>query len=100
MASHYRVFNETKNYHMKYKQALRAIENCAAVWIEPGRVLRDATLQESINMRNELAKQREPLADSEILGLKFQPNQSFAQSAANSRRLAYEANVFAVQAGS
>lgn len=85
---------------MKYKQALKAIENCACAWVEGkvGLEVRDLTLAESIIARNQQAREREPLANSEIHGLKFEPPIGAQAAYAMERKLAFEANRFATEA--
>jgi hypothetical protein len=73
MKKSHRVLNLTKGIRLKYSQAVRAIENCAADWVIPGISIRDLSLAESIAKRNEQAQQREPLAAAEIPGLVFDP---------------------------
>jgi hypothetical protein len=88
MTNNARVLNVSKGFTLKHKQALRAIEQCAAEWIVFGESIRDLSLSESIVKRNEQAKSREPIANAEIPGLVFQHS-----GAANERRLAQEANL-------
>ena len=73
MTNNARVFNVTRRFSLKYKQALKAVENCACAWVEIGVSIRDLTLAESIAARNKQAAEREPLAFAEIPGLIFQP---------------------------
>ena len=70
-----RVFNVTRGWWMRRKQAERAIENCAAVWVDgkEGSQIRDLKWFEAIAARNVQAKQCERLAAFELLGLKFRP---------------------------
>lgn len=90
MAQTPRVFNITRGFHLKRSQAERAIENCACVWIEYGVSVRDLTLAESIQVRNEQARVREPLAQAEIPGVTFTGSQRFD--------LIRQANEFVAQA--
>jgi hypothetical protein len=53
LALYARVFNVSRQYSMKHKQALRAVENCACAWVEFGVSIRDLTLAESIAARNQ-----------------------------------------------
>lgn len=57
---------------MKFNQAITAIENCACAWVEAGKSIRDLTLSESIQARNQQAKDREPLPSSEIPGIRYE----------------------------
>lgn len=66
-----KVLNVTKNYYVKYTQALRGIEECSFEWVEPGKTVRSLTLAESVAKRNEQAANREPLPYAEIPGVKF-----------------------------
>jgi len=67
-----RVYH-VRGFTLKYKQALRGIEQCAFAWVEPGRMIRDMTIAESIAARNAQAQLRQELPQSEIPGLRFQP---------------------------
>ena len=69
-----RILNVTRGYTLRHKQALRAIENCAAKWVEPGISIRDLTLAESIAARNEKARLREPLAFAELPWIEYEPS--------------------------
>ena len=80
---------------MKHKQALRAIEQCSACWVEYGVSVRDLSLKESIAARNEQARLAEPLPFAEIPGIKFDPPASGLEMAQQSKLLAYEAGLFA-----
>lgn len=73
MASHARIFNLTRRYSLKHKQALRAVDNCACAWVEFGISVRDLTLAESIAARNKQATLREPLPFVELPGIIFRP---------------------------
>lgn len=89
------VFNETRGYSIRFKQALRAVENCACEWIEYGVSIRDLNLAESISARAEQAKLREPLPYSEVHGLRFEPPVGGDAAYRQSRLLAFEATIFA-----
>jgi hypothetical protein len=73
MTNNFRVFNVSRGFTLKYKQALRAVEECACAWVVENKTIRDLTLAESIAARNHQAKTRTPLASSEIPGLKYDP---------------------------
>lgn len=95
MASHARVFNVTRRYHIKYKHALRGIENCSVEWVEEGMTVRDLTLAESIAKRN--AQQRliaEPLSFAELPGVIFRPPANAMGSHQASQELAEMARKF------
>jgi hypothetical protein len=85
MKSH-RILNISKNIRLKYSQALKSIESCACAWVIEGESIRDLTLKESIQARNEQAKQREPMPNAELPGISYEPSTS-GQSAA---RAGYE----------
>ena len=93
MSSNKRIINLTRGYTLKYKQACKAIEECAAIWVDYGVSIRDLNLQESISRRNQQAKDREPLADAEIPGLKYEPCIHAVSNHRESLYLAYEANM-------
>lgn len=90
-----RILNLTRGFHLKRSQAERAIENCAAVWVEEGKTIRDVTLAEAIALRNRQTKAREPLAFSEIHGLRFQPPATDTLDPQAKRELIQSANWFA-----
>jgi hypothetical protein len=73
MAKDPRIFNVTRQFHLKRNQALRAIEECACAWAVEGESIRDLTLAESIAKRNEQAANREPLPHVELPGITYQP---------------------------
>lgn len=91
MTNNSRVLNVSRGFTLKYKQALRAIENCAAAWVDPGQSIRDVSLAESIAMRNKQAQMaklsQEVLGSGEIGGCWFVPPASTAYRAP---REAYE----------
>jgi len=95
MTNNARVFNVTRRFSLKYKQALKAVENCACAWVEIGVSIRDLTLAESITARNKQAQQREPLAFAEIPGLIFQPPIQSQATHRQSFGLIVQANKFA-----
>jgi hypothetical protein len=45
------VLNVTRQYYLTRQQAEEAIENCAALWVEPGAILRDVTPEEARVLR-------------------------------------------------
>lgn len=77
---------------MKRSAAEKAVENCACVWVKYALTVRDATLAESIQMRNEQAKLREPMALSELHGLRYEPSLSGKESTQRGYTLIREAN--------
>jgi hypothetical protein len=72
MKSH-RILNISKNIRLKYSQALKAIDACACSWVIEGESIRDLTLKESIEARNEQASLREALPRAELKNIKYQP---------------------------
>lgn len=72
-----RILNITRGFRLKWKQAERAIENCACVWVEPGVSVRNLSLAESIEARHLRAKQQEPLPIAELPGLRYDHPQRF-----------------------
>jgi hypothetical protein len=72
MKSH-RILNISKNIRLKYSQALRSIESCACAWVIEGESIRDLTLKESIQARNEQARLREDLPRAELKNIKYEP---------------------------
>lgn len=73
-----RILNITRGFRLKANQVYKAIENCSCTWVEKGVSVRDLTLAESIQMRNEQAKVREPLASMELPGLSYSGPQDYA----------------------
>ena len=98
MTNNFRVLNVTRGYSLKRRQALKAIENCAATWVEVGVSIRDLTLAESIAARNEQARLREPLAYAEIHGLRFDPPATGIAATRREGKLLWEAQNFALKA--
>lgn len=96
MTNNFRVLNLTRGFSMKHKQALRAIENCAAEWVEVGISIRDLSLAESVAKRNQQARAREPVAPAEIPGLIFRPPVTALASAGARASLLRAANQFCV----
>lgn len=95
MASHARVFNVTRGYHIKYKHALRGIDNCAVDWVEEGVSVRDLTLAESIAKRSAQVKLiEEPLSFAELPGVIFRPPTNAIASHQASQELAEVARQF------
>lgn len=73
MTNNQRVFNVTRGFRMKHKQAVKAVEACACAWVDFGVSVRDLTLQEAIERRNEQARLRDPLPYAELVGLAYRP---------------------------
>jgi len=92
MTKNFRVFNVTRGYSLKRSQALRAIAECAAEWVEENISIRDLTLAESIAARNEQARLREPLALADMRHIRVVPPPGAVWS---SKMLALDANAFA-----
>lgn len=84
----HRIVNLTRGYWLKFAQAARAVDMCAAEWVEFGVSVRDLTLAGAITARNERARRMEPLAASEVLGVFFEPPERGAAAARESRTLA------------
>ena len=93
MTKNTRIFH-TRGFTLKAKQAEKAVADGAAVWVEYGVSIRQATIAESIAARNKQASEREPIADAELAGLIFQPPTRALESTRNERKLAWEANKF------
>lgn len=89
-----RVLNLTRGFRLKRKQADRAIEQCACVWVEFGKTVRDCTLAEAIKLRAEQKKAKEPLPFAELPNVIFRmPGK---ESAIHTERVtAIQANQFA-----
>lgn len=98
MTNNARVWNQTRKFSLKHKQALKAIENCAMAWVEFGAVVRDLTLAESIAARNQQAAEREPLAYAELPGITFKPPIGAQATHMIECKRAFEANEFFTQA--
>lgn len=94
MAQTLSVLNVSRGYRLRFNQARRAVDQCAAEWVEVGVSIRDLTLQESVAARAQQAKDREPLPFAEVPGLSFEPATGQAGAHRQSRRLAYEAAIF------
>lgn len=94
MTNNARILNLTRKFSLKYKQALKAVDNCACAWVEPGVSIRDLTLAESIMRRNEQSRQREPLESAEIPGLIFKPPTSGQMGTREVHELVMRANSF------
>src|SRR5690348_1386934 len=99
MSKSHRVSNVTRNIRLKMSQAERAVEVCAAVWVEYGVSIRDATLAEAIELSNRQAALKERLAYSELPGLVYEPGAVRAEAYRREQRLAAEATGFAAWAG-
>jgi hypothetical protein len=90
-----RVFNETRRFYMKHKQAAQAVENCACAWVSFGVSLRDLTLAEAIAARNRQAAMRAPLPFAELPGVRYLPALGQESAARAQHVRALEANRFA-----
>lgn len=95
MTANTRILNLTRGYTVKRNQALRAVENCAAVWVQFGVSIRDLNAAESIAARNEQARMREPLPFAECPGLVYRPAEKDQAATRHEYQLAREANQFA-----
>ena len=98
MPNRLRILNRTKGHSISRKQALRAIENCAAAWVVPNESIRDLTLAESIAARNTQAAEREILDRAELPGITFKPPIGAQAAQINAVRTAFDANLFYTQA--
>lgn len=96
LASHKRILNVTRGVYLKINAAQRAIEECSAVWIEPGVSIRLLTLDEGRKARIEQAANREPLPYAELPGIKFVPSASGQAATRNEGRLTMDAHLFIV----
>jgi hypothetical protein len=94
-----RVFNVTRRFSLKHKQALRAVEECACAWVEYGVSIRDLTLAESIAARHRQAQLREPLAVAELPTLRFEPPVTAVMGIVQRNRLMWAASRFAQENG-
>jgi hypothetical protein len=95
MSKNTRVLNISRGFRLRFNQAAKAVEQCAAAWVEYGVSIRDVTLAEAIALRNQQASQRVLLAYAELPGLVYEPCLGGAEGYRQERRLAVEANFFA-----
>lgn len=98
MSKNKRVFNLSTGACPKRRAAERAIENCAAAWVEFGVSIRNLTLAESIAARVEQARLREPLVPAELPHLRYEPAMSGLAAHRSGMKLAWQANEFALGA--
>jgi hypothetical protein len=98
MSKTHRVQNVTRGIRLKLNQAERAVEACAAEWVEYGVSIRDVTLAEAIELRNSQAATRERMAKAELPGLKYDPPKGGAESLRQEWWLAMRADVFVERA--
>lgn len=98
MSKNSRVFNLTRKFSLKHRQAEKAVEQCACAWVEYGVSIRDLTLAESIQARNEQAKTHDPLPNMELTGLVFRQPVNAATTRRERAELVSEANRFFVEA--
>ncbi len=94
MTNNARVWNETRKFSLKHKQALRAIENCSMAWVQFGETVRDLSLAEAVIARHQQAAEREPLAYAELPGITFKPPIGAQASHMIEKQRAFEANEF------
>ncbi len=90
-----RVYNVTRRFSLKHKQALRAVEEFAFAWVEFGVSISDLTLAESIVVRNQQARLREPLDRAELFGLVYEPAVTAVIGVGQRNRLMWAAVKFA-----
>ena len=117
MCNNSRIYNVSRGFTLKHKQALRAIQNCAAEWVVFGESIRDLTLAESIAARKARALEHkcgcekkvrcgnpgepcktcgftipEPLASVEIPGVIYEPSRSGMAATREGYALVRQAN--------
>jgi hypothetical protein len=97
MNNNSRVFNVSRGFTVKHKQAVKAIKECACTWVDYGVSIRDLTLAESIAANKQQAYLREPLAYSEIFGLRYEPCASGVEHERSSNMLIWAACKFAAE---
>lgn len=99
LAASARIYNVSRGIYYRLSQALKGIENCAFAWELEGKTIRDLTLAESINARNERALLRDqPLPYHEIPGIIYEPaKRNEKQHYAGMERV-WEAHQFAREA--
>lgn len=95
MSKTHRVLNLTRGIRLKLKQAETAVDVCAAVWVEYGVSIRDVTLSEAIELRNQQAARSERLAYAELPWLVYEPSAGAAEGYRREQQLVGRANVFA-----
>jgi hypothetical protein len=95
MASTRSILNVTRGYYMRYRQAMKGIDNCAFAWVVEGETIRDLTLAEAIAKRIEQAKLQDPLPYYEVPGIFFEPPAAQEKSFFASHALVWEAHDFA-----
>lgn len=95
MTNNHLVLNVTRNYWIKRKHALKGVEaDCTLAWVVDRESVRDLTLAEQLQARNEQAKLREPLPYAEIHGLRFDPPVSGVSATRRESKLMWEAHDF------
>ncbi len=92
------VWHSTRGCYLSRAQAQRAVEVCAALWVEFGVSIRSATLAEAIVLRNAQAAEREPLAYAELPGVHFEAPLRCLEGHLHELQIAREANKFACAA--
>ncbi|MGP8271831.1 MAG: hypothetical protein ACLQLH_17340 [Terracidiphilus sp.] len=95
MASHIRVFNESRRFYMTHKKAAERVESCACAWVEFGKSVRDLTFAEAVASRNHRASLMERLPFAELPGLTYEPAAGREASARNERVVRLHADKFA-----
>jgi hypothetical protein len=96
MTNNARVYNESRKFHMKHKQALKAIEACSAAWVEYGVSIRDLTIAEAVQARFKQAAESTPAPNAELPGLIFEQPASATASAFERYALIRDANALMV----
>lgn len=95
MSGNSRVQNLSRGYSMKFRQAEKAVVAGACAWVKYGVSVRDLSVAEAIQARNEQAAKREPLPFAEIHGLRYEPAAKDRAGYQAERKLAWRASVFA-----
>lgn len=89
-----RIWHETYKSWWPRRRVEKAMDNCAAMWVEEGVSIRNLTLAESISARRIQEKLREPLPYAEIHGLRFDPPATGVSATRRESRLMWEAHDF------
>jgi len=76
MTKNIRVFDETRNCEIRYRDALRLIRKCIYGWVVEGVSVRRLSLQEQMGAAAKQEKLKQPLAYAEIFGLRYRPTEA------------------------
>jgi hypothetical protein len=100
--AHTRVLHVERCFHMSKRFAEQVMrDQCTITWVVQGETIRDTTNEERMALRAEQAqkdKLREPLAYSELFGLRYEPRIGGEASARESNSLVWQACKFASEA--